>query len=331
MTIVLSLILGLFAYLMSKQIRQSYLGLVVITSIIAILSIVLESDITEIVTQGLIGLAFFVVVMFAGAFPKQSKVSKRLRSVRKEYSIVGFILLIPHATTYIVQFLEGSYPTEWIGLIAFTIMVPLLITSFGKVKKKMEMKKWKEIQKYAYLAYALTFIHLIMVSEGANQISYIIIFGLNTFFKLTNYVFKSYSFRSRTLYSLLIIGALVGTTYLGLNIENISAGNLPGVDYSEIDLVDGMYTGTASGFKNLPTELTVTVDNGEITDISFEEIGATAPHHGTDYEEAAYNMVAEILSKQSTDIDSISGATTTTKSVLEAVNKALEEQIKVEE
>lgn len=331
MIIILSVILGALAYVASKQIRKYFVGLIALTSVLAVLSIMIEVDATQIITQGFIGLAFFVVVMFAGAFPKQSKVSKRFRSVRKEYSILGFILLIPHAYEYIVQFLDGSYPTEWIGILAMLVMVPLFITSFNKIKKKMGIKNWKELQKWAYLAYALTFIHLIIVSEGANQITYIIILSLYSFLKLWNYVFVTKRKQERLVLSLIAVVIVSGVSYFGTNTEELFSSNFSGVNYSSVELDDGIYTGSSNGFKNLPTELTVIVENGKITEIVFDAIGATSPHHGVDYEQAAYDMVTQIINNQSTDVDSISGATKTADSVLQAVNEALENQIETQE
>lgn len=323
MIVILSVLLGVLAYIGNKYIRKYFSILLVLSIVIGVLSLAIESDITQIVTQGFIGLAFFVVVMFGGAFKRNSKASKRLRSVRKEYSIIGFILLIPHALLYVLQFIDGSYPVEWFGILAMLVMIPLFIISFSMIKKKIPIKKWASIQKWAYLGYALIFIHLIVVSEGANQISYAIVFGVYTLFKLKNYVFSSNKSKVQIAPNILKFSIIAVLLIGGVSMLDITSSSVQGIDFEETSLVDGVYIGSATGFKNLNTELEVTVENGKITEIIMIECGCTAPHHGTDYEEAALDMIEEILSTQSTSLDSISGATKTTKSILEAVEETI--------
>jgi len=55
-------------------------------------------------------------------------------------------------------------------------MIPLFITSFQKVDKPKVMFKWKKLQRFAYLAYLLIFIHLIIVAEMPNMAMYIVLF-----------------------------------------------------------------------------------------------------------------------------------------------------------
>jgi len=290
----------------------------VLAIVFGIVSFILDF---ELGTQGFIGLAFFIIVMFAGAFKKGSTISKRFKSIRKEYSILGFVVLLPHAVKYLIQFLDGSYHVEWYGIIAMVVMIPLFITSFTVIKKKMNIKKWYELQRWAYLAYAGIFLHLLMIGEKEHTIAYIVIFGLYSLLKFKNDIFnkenKQYViFKSVIVTVLIVLGSLVITGNIGNLVYKAET-----IDLSLVE--DGTYTGKSDGFQNLPISLEVTVLDGEIIDINIIEYGSTSPHKGINFYDEADNMSDNIISTQDTGIDSISGATTTTKGIQEAIIDAL--------
>ena len=127
-------------------------------------------------TQGYLGLSFLYLVMFAGALGKGNKIRKKLMAVRREYSIIGFILLTSHALKYLIEFLTGDIRFEWLGVIPYVIMLPLFITSFMFIRKKFSFQLWRKIQRFAYLAYILIFVHLILVADMPNLLVYIVLF-----------------------------------------------------------------------------------------------------------------------------------------------------------
>ena len=43
------------------------------------------------------------------------------------------------------------------------IMIPLTIMSFKTIRKKMNAKTWKKIQRFAYIFYALIYIHIMVL------------------------------------------------------------------------------------------------------------------------------------------------------------------------
>ena len=55
-------------------------------------------------------------------------------------------------------------------------MLPLFITSFMIVRKKFTFTTWKKLQRFAYLAYIMIFIHLILMAELPNLAVYIVLF-----------------------------------------------------------------------------------------------------------------------------------------------------------
>ncbi len=207
MTIILTVLFTLIAFYLHRQIRRNFIPITIVITIISILSLMIDLQVFTIITQGFIGFSLFVVVMFAGAFQKQTKISKRLRSVRKEYSIFGFIFLTPHFIQYLLMFIDGTYDWEWYGVIAAIIMVPLFITSFKMFKSKMDIKKWKKLQKLAYLVYLLIFLHLILVAEPQESLVYIIIFASYSFLKLKNYLYD-YKFQPLGYITLIALAAL---------------------------------------------------------------------------------------------------------------------------
>ena len=81
---------------------------------------------------------------------------------------------------------------------------------------------------------------------------------------------------------------------------------------------DGQYSGTGKGFRG-DTNVTVTVVDHAITGITIESY-----RDDQRFFERAKNMVIyEILSEQSLDVDAVSGATFSSKGIMEAVADAL--------
>lgn len=321
MTIVLTFLLSILAVNLDKQIRKNFTILATLAAVLSWVSIWMEFELLQIITEGFLGLAFFVVVMYAGAFKKSSNTSKKLRSVRKEYSILGFVFLIPHFYIYLEQYLTGVLDWEWYGVVAMIIMIPLFISSFKFVKSKMNMKKWKSLQRWAYLAYALTFIHLIVVAEPQESIAYFIIFGVYSLLKLRNYVLVESIYKN-----IATLGALMVVVFLAvLNVTELTLADstYDGTDYTVSQVTDGVYYGSGSGFQSLDVEVKVTVEDSEIIEIEIINCGCTSPHRGIDFEGAVDELADDIIAYQTTELDSISGATKSTEGLLEAVEDAL--------
>ncbi|MDA3931526.1 MAG: hypothetical protein PF513_02180 [Tenericutes bacterium] len=128
------------------------------------------------INEGFLGFSFFYVVMITGVFNRESEVFKRLYSVRCVFSIIGFIILTPHAIFYFVDKFVNNGLFDIVGLLAYLVMVPLFVTSFQEVDKPEVMFKWKKLQRFAYLAYLMIFIHLVLVSKMPNIVIYIVLF-----------------------------------------------------------------------------------------------------------------------------------------------------------
>lgn len=89
-------------------------------------------------------------------------------------------------------------------------------------------------------------------------------------------------------------------------------------DDSENVYKDGTYTGSAQGFGDAIT-VQVTLANDEITDIQV----TSAPGEDSAYLSQGEGVISSIISAQSTDVDTVSGATFSSTGIINAVVDAL--------
>lgn len=114
--------------------------------------------------------ALFIVVMYAGVIPKTSKHYLWLKGVRAELSILACILSLGHMIMCLIPYLprilsgvgvKGNMLFSFVLAIALFVLVLVLgITSFSSVKKRMSTTTWIKVQRWAYLFYALLYVHL---------------------------------------------------------------------------------------------------------------------------------------------------------------------------
>lgn len=122
---------------------------------------------------GAFGTACFVFVMIAGALPNGHPLMKRIMPVRGELSIFACLVTLGHNLSYgknyfAPEFLlsKGFSTTKIaarISLVMILLMLVLTITSVKAVRKKMSAKGWKALQRWAYLFYALIYVHVLLL------------------------------------------------------------------------------------------------------------------------------------------------------------------------
>ncbi len=165
--------------------------------LVTILVSLVFSDDSNIISLGFVPIGFFWIVMFSGVLDK-GMLRKRLNSVRAEYAIIASILILPHAIGFIEFILEDigilNAPVNALfGTISMVIMVPLFITSFQIIRKKLNYKQWKRIHQLAYLAYIAIFLHIILI-QNDRMVIYIIIFAvyglLKGYMLVSQYIIK---------------------------------------------------------------------------------------------------------------------------------------------
>ena len=117
-----------------------------------------------------------------------------------------------------------------------------------------------------------------------------------------------------------VLGAAGGIGWSRLSKEHREARSLPlnAVDFSKLN--DGTYHGAYEGgmYKWRANECQVTVSSGKVTDIRL--VGSKDPGGKNTQHEALYDRA---IQAQSLQVDTISGATLTSKAYLQAVENAL--------
>jgi DMSO/TMAO reductase YedYZ heme-binding membrane subunit len=171
-------LLGIAGLFFGKFIRKYRFILYIVMTVLSIVSFVFQDiTITTPIMQGFLGLSLFYIVMLTGALKSKSRLRNQWVGVRREYSILGFIAIAPHALKYTLQWLTGERTFVIFGSIAFFLMIPLFITSFVSIRKKMKAKTWNLIQSAAYLIYLALFIHLILnYTKIINLVLYLVLF-----------------------------------------------------------------------------------------------------------------------------------------------------------
>ena len=134
-----------------------------------------KNNILGIFAKGSLGTAMFVAVMYAGALPKGSKLIAPLMKIRGELSITAAILVLCHNFTYGMTYFKMLFikpaalsatqlTAAIISLVLIIIMLVLTVTSFQAVRKKMKAKKWKQLQRTAYVFYGLMYVHIMLIN-----------------------------------------------------------------------------------------------------------------------------------------------------------------------
>lgn len=83
---------------------------------------------------------------------------------------------------------------------------------------------------------------------------------------------------------------------------------------------DGTYTGEAQGYGG-SVKMEVTIEHGQITDCTV----LSAEKEDTAYFDAAQGVIDEVLDEQTAEVDTVSGATFSSRGILGAVEDALEQ------
>ena len=117
--------------------------------------------------------ALFVFVMYVGVLPKGSAARKLVQPLRAPVSIVACILVLVHMVQYFMVYapkvvsgvpVAGNVMASFVIAIAlFALLAVLGVTSFDFVKGRMSTKAWRRVQQFAYLFYALTYVHLMVM------------------------------------------------------------------------------------------------------------------------------------------------------------------------
>ena len=185
MLLIISLIIvALFIYFLKGSLKKHagiyYIGAAVISIAVFLIGFLpmplfLKNNILGIFAKGSLGTAMFVAVMYAGALPKGNKLIAPLMKIRGELSITAAILVLCHNFTYGMTYFKMLFikpaalsatqlTAAIISLVLIIIMLVLTVTSFQAVRKKMKAKKWKQLQRTAYVFYGLMYVHIMLIN-----------------------------------------------------------------------------------------------------------------------------------------------------------------------
>lgn len=336
-----------FFYLLEKPIKKYAAFLYIMTIIISVLSIiapekglpfVIDYIVDNILDRGTLAGALFIWVMVASVCPA-AKLRGMLLRMRGEMAITAALLTLIHNIAYgkyyfvtlFTNISELDAPRIIAALLSLTmiiLLIPLTVTSFMLVRRKMNPKKWKSLQKLSYIFYGLLFVHIAMIFSVSIVKGY-----LNTLFDLAVYVIiyivylilRAKKFKKqRALCIFLII--VICIIYIVLCFFGIRAAGACSDEETTsfasggtgISYKDGTYEGSATGYSG-KMNVAVTVTAGKITEIKIVDTG-----DDEEYLIDARDVIPEIIEKQSLEVDTVSGATHSSRGIIRAVGNALE-------
>ena len=354
----------------------------------------------KIMQRGVLAGSLFIWVMQAPVLPKSSSQRKTIYLFRGEMAICASLITLAHNLAFGGKYFGALFFGQGhislmelhaaiVSCLMILLLIPLTITSFQTVRRKMQAKSWKKLQNWSYLFYLLLYLHIFFIYQGAlirgkgeyffTLMIYSFIFGFYGFLRIRQYRIQKESKEKKT-FPLLRIGGILPIVCLFLSVfysagkyraaleanvdkiraqetaaENKGSGDSIGngeekSDSSEKaveasgdkastnasdassdsqaadeDSISGAYKdgecfGKASAY-NGNVEVKVTISGGKITAIDIVKTKDDEEY----FFDAQKKVIPEILEKQSTDVDAVAGATTSSEGICHAVEKALEE------
>ena len=354
----------------------------------------------KIMQRGVMAGSLFIWVMLAPVLPKSFSGRKTIYLLRGEMAICASLITLAHNLAFGGKYFGALFLGQGhislmelhaaiVSCLMILLLIPLTITSFQTVRRKMQAKSWKKLQNWSYLFYLLLYLHIFFIYQGAlirgkgdyffTLMLYSFIFGFYGFLRIRQYRMQKESKEKKTFPLLRIAGLLpivciflsgfysAGKYRAALekNVDKIraqenvaeskesaeatgsgedksdssekaseAAGDKDSANSSDGSsdsqgsdansasgaYKDGEYLGKASAY-NGNVEVKVTISGGKITAIDIVKTKDDEEY----FFDAQKKVIPEILEKQSTDVDTVAGATTSSEGIAHAVQKALEE------
>jgi len=152
---------------------------------------VLGEILRDYIHMGSFGHPLLIIIMYTGALDPKFSWVKKLYSIRKELSIISGFPVLTHSIVRIVgnlpdslkfftnkaEYLENTIVASELGagissfsfvlgVVMVAIYLPLWVTSFDFVRKRMGGVQWKKLQKWSYVLYVTLFIHAMGIQIG---------------------------------------------------------------------------------------------------------------------------------------------------------------------
>ena len=420
MIVILTLLCSLaFFHFFGKAVKKKPAVLYGICILLSLLSIFypregglpfLDFFFKKIMQRGVLAGSLFILVMLAPVLPKRFSGRKTIYLLRGEMAICASLITLAHNLAFGGKYFGALFFGQGhislmelhaaiVSCLMILLLIPLTITSFQTVRRKMQAKSWKKLQNWSYLFYLLLYMHIFFIYQGAlirgkgeyffTLMLYSFIFGFYGFLRIRQYRVQKET-REKKAVPLLRIAGILPIVCLFLsgfysagkyraaleaNVDKIRAqetvaeskgsaeteaekkgsaesiGN--GEDRSDSSekvteaagekdstnssngssdsqssdassasgaYKDGEYLGKASAY-NGNVEVKVTISGGKMTAIDIVKTKDDEDY----FFDAQKKVIPEILEKQSTDVDAVAGATTSSEGIAHAVEKALEQ------
>ena len=328
----------------------------------------------KIMQRGVLAGSLFILVMLAPVLPKRFSGRKTIYLLRGEMAISASLITLAHNLAFggkyfgAVFFGQGHISlmelhAAIVSCLMILLLIPLTITSFQTVRRKMQVKTWKKLQNWSYLFYLLLYLHIFFIYQGAllrgkgeyffTLMLYSFLFGFYGFLRIRQYRVQKET-REKKAFPLLRIAGMLPIVCLFLSVF-YSAGKYRAALEAKVDksrmqetaaesksgaetatgskesaeskgsgesgaYKDGEYFGKASAY-NGNVEVKVTISGGKMTAIDIVKTKDDEDY----FFDAQKKVIPEILEKQSTDVDAVAGATTSSEGIAHAVQKALEQ------
>ena len=348
----------------------------------------------KIMQRGVLAGSLFIWVMLAPVLPKSFSGRKTIYLLRGEMAICASLITLAHNLAFGGKYFGALFLGQGhislmelhaaiVSCLMILLLIPLTVTSFQAVRRKMQGKTWKKLQNWSYLFYLLLYLHIFFIYQGAlirgkgeyffTLMIYSFIFGFYGFLRIRQYRIQKEGKEKKT-FPLLRIGGILPIVCIFLssfysagkyraaleaNVDKIRAqesvseqhgqgeeksdssekaseasGDKASTNSSDAssdsqaadeDSISGAYKdgecfGKASAY-NGNVEVKVTISGGKITAIDIVKNKDDEEY----FFDAQKKVIPEILEKQSTDVDAVAGATTSSEGICHAVEKALEE------
>ena len=403
MIVILALICSLaFLHFFGKALKKKPAVLYGICILLSLVSIFypregglpfLDFFFKKIMQRGVLAGSLFIWVMLAPVLPKSFSGRKTIYLLRGEMAICASLITLAHNLAFGGKYFGALFLGQGhislmelhaaiVSCLMILLLIPLTITSFQTVRRKMQGKTWKKLQNWSYLFYLLLYLHIFFIYQGAlirgkgdyffTLMLYSFIFGLYGFLRIRQYRIQKEGKEKKT-FPLLRIGGILPIVCIFLsgfysagkyraaleaNVDKIRAqesvseqhgqgeeinssekaveasGDKASTNSSDAssdsqaideDSISGAYKdgecfGKASAY-NGNVEVKVTISGGKITAIDIVKTKDDEEY----FFDAQKKVIPEILEKQSTDVDAVAGATTSSEGICHAVEKALEE------
>ena len=403
MIVILTLICSLaFFHFFGKALKKKLAVLYGICILLSLVSIFypregglpfLDFFFKKIMQRGVLAGSLFIWVMLAPVLPKSFSGRKTIYLLRGEMAICASLITLAHNLAFGGKYFGALFLGQGhislmelhaaiVSCLMILLLIPLTVTSFQDVRRKMQGKTWKKLQNWSYLFYLLLYLHIFFIYQGAlirgkgdyffTLMLYSFIFGFYGFLRIRQHRIQKESKEKKT-FPLLRIGGILPIVCIFLsgfysagkyraaleaNVDKIRAqesvseqhgqgeennssekaveasGDKASTNSSDAssdsqaideDSISGAYKdgecfGKASAY-NGNVEVKVTISGGKITAIDIVKTKDDEEY----FFDAQKKVIPEILEKQSTDVDAVAGATTSSEGICHAVEKALEE------